>query len=196
MPPVLQRSEAQRHSFPLRKGQKEEIMTGFRLYVVAGALVAGLLGASQVMAAAKPQFSGFLGDYSKLQSKPGTGMLYNYTYVKPNTDFAAYNSFLIDAITIFPNAAAKFKGINVNDAALLGKAYYDAMVKALTAGGYQVVEAPGPGVARIRAAFTDLVPVDPVLNTATTNIPQARPLSGVIDLATGSNLFVGQVGIE
>jgi hypothetical protein len=171
-------------------------MKGFRLYVVAGALVAGLLGASQVMAAEKPQFSGFLGDYSKLQSKPGAGMIYNYTYVKPNTDFAAYNKFIVDAITIFPNAAAKFKGINTNDAALLEKVYHDAMVKALMGAGYQVVEAPGPGVARIRAAFTDLVPVDPILNTATTIIPQARLLSGVIDLATGSNLFVGQVGIE
>src|SRR5262245_26710566 len=171
-------------------------MTGFRLYVIAGTLVAALLGASQVVAAEKPQFSGFLGDYSKLQSKPGTGMIYNYTYVKPNTDFAAYNKFLVDAITIFPNSAAKFKGINTNDAALLGKTYHDAMVKALTAAGYQVVEEPGPGVVRIRAAFTDLVPVDPVLNTATTIIPQARLLSGVFDLATGSNLFVGQVGIE
>jgi hypothetical protein len=171
-------------------------MKGVRTYVIAGALVAGLIGASQVMAEEKPEFSGFLGDYSKLQSKPGTGMIYNYTYVKPNTDFTGYNKFLVDAITIFPNSAAKFKGINANDAALLEKSYHAAMVKALTGAGYQVVEEPGPGVVRIRAAFTDLVPVDPILNTATTIIPQARLLSGVFDLATGSNLFVGQVGIE
>lgn len=49
---------------------------------------------------------------------------------------------------------------------------------------------------RIRAAFTDLVPVSPVMNTATTVIPQARLLSGVISAATGSNLYVGQVGVE
>src|SRR5215813_12093143 len=104
-------------------------MKGFRLYVIAGALVAGLFGASQVMAAEKPQFSGFLGDYSKLQAKPDTGMIYNYTYVKPNTDFSAYNKFLIDAITIFPNAAANFKGINANDAALLEKYFRDSMTK-------------------------------------------------------------------
>lgn len=171
-------------------------MQGFRTYVVAGALLACLLGASQGLAAEKPQFSGFLGDYSKLKPVAGTGMIYNYTYVKPNTDFAGYTKFLIDAITIFPNAAAKFKGINANDAALLEKYYHDAMTKALTGAGYQVVEEPGPGVVRIRAAFTDLVPVNPVLNTATTIIPQMRLLSGVFDLATGSNLFVGQVGIE
>jgi Protein of unknown function (DUF3313) len=171
-------------------------MKGFKPYVVAGALLACMLGASQVMAEKKPQFSGFLGDYSKLKPVSGTGMIYNYTYVKPNTDFAAYNKFLIDAITIFPNSAAKFKGINANDAALLEKYFHGSMVKALTAGGYQVVEEPGPGVVRIRAAFTDLVPVDPILNTATTIIPQMRIVSGVVSAVTGSNLFVGQVGIE
>jgi uncharacterized protein DUF3313 len=171
-------------------------MKGLNTYVVTGALVACMLGASQVRAEEKPEFSGFLGDYANLQPRTDTGMIYSYAYVKPNTDFAAYNKFLIDAITIFPNSAAKFKGINANDAALLEKYFHASMVKALTAGGYQVVEEPGPGVARIRAAFTDLVPVDPILNTATTIIPQMRILSGIIGAATGSNLFVGQVGIE
>jgi hypothetical protein len=100
------------HLFPLLRGETEEVMTGFRPYVVAAALVACVLGASHVGAEEKPEYSGFLEDYSKLQSKPGTGMIYNYTYVKPDTDFASYNKFLIDAITIFPNSAAKFKGIN------------------------------------------------------------------------------------
>jgi hypothetical protein len=158
--------------------------------------VACVLGASYVGAEEKPEYSGFLEDYSKLQSKPDSGMIYNYTYVKPDTDFTAYNKFLIDAITIFPNSATKFKGINANDAALLEKYFHNSMVKALTGAGYQVVEEPGPGVARIRAAFTDLVPVNPVMNTATTIIPQMRIVSGVIGAATGSNLFVGQVGIE
>jgi hypothetical protein len=171
-------------------------MQGFRSYIVAGTLVACIFAASQVIAEEKPEYSGLLGDYSKLQSRPVSGTIYNYGYVKPNTDFAAYNKFLIDAITIFPNSAAKFKGINANDAALLEKYFHDSMVKALTGAGYQVVEDPGPGVVRIRAAFTDLVPVDPVLNTATTIIPQMRLLSGIIGTATGSNLFVRQVGIE
>src|SRR5262245_15849058 len=99
-------------------------MKGIRMYVVAGALLAGMLGARQGIAAEKPQLSGFLGDYSKLKPRSDTGMLYNYTYVKPNTDFSGYTKFLIDAITIFPNSAAKFKGINANDAALLGKYFH------------------------------------------------------------------------
>jgi len=100
-------------------------------------------------------------------------------------------------VTVFPSKDADFKGINANDLALLQKYFHDALVKALTENnGYQVVEEPGPGVLRIRSAFTDLVPVNPVMNTTSTILPQARLLSGVISKATGSNLFVGQVGIE
>src|SRR5215470_15456614 len=104
-----------------RRGKKEEIMKGFRSCIVTGVLLACLFGARPVLAEEKPEFSGFLGDYSNLQPRTDTGMIYNYAYVKPDTDFAAYNKFLIDAITIFPNSAAKFKGINANDAALLEK---------------------------------------------------------------------------
>ena len=49
-------------------------MKRFRTSVIVGALVTGLLGASQVGAAEKPQFSGFLEDYSKLKPQSGTGM--------------------------------------------------------------------------------------------------------------------------
>jgi hypothetical protein len=77
------------------------------------------------------------------------------------------------------------------------KYFHDSLTKALTENnGYQVVEEPGPGMIRIRTAFTDLVPVNPIMNTATTIIPQARLLSRVIGAASGSNLYVGQVGME
>ena len=71
------------------------------------------------------------------------------------------------------------------------------MVKALTENnGYEVVEEPGPGVARIRVAIKDLVPVRPAMNTLTTWVPQMRLVSGVVGAATGSNFFVGQIGME
>ena len=100
-------------------------------------------------------------------------------------------------MTVFPSKKADFKGINANDLTLLQQYFRDAVVKALTENsGYQVVEELGPGVVRIRAAFTDLVPVNSVMNTVTTIIPQIRLTSGIIGAATGSNLFVGQVGLE
>lgn len=155
------------------------------------------LSSGGVIAADEPEYSGFLGDYSQLQSRPDAALIYNYVYEKPGTDFTAYDKFLIEAVTVFPSKDADFKGINANDLALLQKYFQDALVKALSENnGYQVAQEPGPGVMRIRTAFTELVPVNPTMNTATTLLPQARLLSGVISTATGSNLFVGQVGVE
>jgi uncharacterized protein DUF3313 len=171
-------------------------MWRIKTFGLAGALVT-CLSSGTVMAAAQPEYSGFLGDSSQLQSRPDSQLIYNYAYEKPNTDFSKYDKFLIDAVTVFPSKDADFKGVNANDLALLQKYFHDALVKALTENnGYQVVEEPGPGVMRIRTAFTDLVPVNPVMNTTSTILPQARILSGVISKTTGSNLFVGQVGVE
>ncbi len=166
-------------------------------YRLLGALILWGMSATTLIADDKPEYSGFLGDYSQLQSRPDSAMIYNYVYEKPGVDFAQYTKFLIEAVTVFPSKEATFKGINANDLALLQKYFHDAVAKALTENnGYQVVEEPGPGVVRIRPAFTDLVPVNPVMNTATTIVPQMRLLSGIISTATSSNLFVGQIGME
>ena len=145
----------------------------------------------------EPQYSGFLNDYSGLVEKKDSKLIYNYVYQKPDAELSGYTKFLIDSITMFPHPEADFKGINANDLALLQKHFHDAMVKALTEkSGYQVVEEPGPGVMRIRVAITDVVPVQPTMNTLTTFVPQMRLLSGAVNMATGSNFFVGSIGIE
>ena len=171
-------------------------MWRLRTFGLIGAMLA-CLSVGNVSAADKPEHSGFLGDYSQLQSRPDSKMLYNYVYEKPGTDFSQYNKFLIEAVTVFPSKKADFKGINANDLTLLQQYFHDAVAKALTENdGYQVVEEPGPGVVLIRAAFTDLAPVNPAMNTVTSIIPQMRLTSGIIGAATGSNLFVGQIGME
>jgi hypothetical protein len=171
-------------------------MRKVKTFGLVGALIA-CLSSGNVFAADQPEYSGFLGEYSQLQARPDSQMFYNYVYEKPGTDFSQYNKFLIEAVTVFPSKDADFKGINANDLALLQKYFQDAVAKALTENnGYQVVEEPSPGVVRIRAAFTDLVPVNSVMNTATTIVPQMRLLSGVMSTATSSNFFVGQIGTE
>jgi Protein of unknown function (DUF3313) len=99
-------------------------------------------------------------------------------------------------VTVFPSQDAEFKGINPQDLAMLAEYFHDSAVKQLTEGGYQVVDKPGPGVARIRAAITHPVPVKPTMNTISTFIPQAWLLSAVTGKATGSNLIVGEIGVK
>ena len=165
--------------------------------LITGIVVTTALASSPVLAAEEPQYSGFLEDYSGLVDKPDSKLIYNYVYQKPDTELTGYTKFLVDSITLFPHPEADFKGINANDLTLLQKYFQDAMVKALTEGGaYQIVEEPGPGVIRIRAAITDLVPVRPVMNSLTTWVPQMRIVSGVVGAVSGSNFFVGQVGME
>ena len=125
-----------------------------------------------------PQYSGFLEDYSGLVEEADSKLIYNYVYIKPDTDLSGYTKFLIDAITVFPHPEADFKGINANDMTLLEKLFHAAMAKALTENsGYEVVEEPGPGVCRIRVAITEVVPVRPAMNTLTTfaTIQDRRP---------------------
>ena len=66
-----------------------------------------------------------------------------------------------------------------------------AFTDELTRGGYTIVDAPGDGVLRVRAALTELVPVDPAKNVA------AKAVGTVI----GVGLFlptvdIGQAAIE
>lgn len=48
----------------------------------------------------------------------------------------------------------------------LGVHVRDAFIGELTRGGYAIVDAPGDGVLRVRAALTELVLVDPIVNAA------------------------------
>jgi len=61
---------------------------------------------------------------------------------------------------------------------------------------YQIVDQPGPGVMKIEVAIVDPTAATPVLRTASVVIPQARLLSRVNQLATGSFSFVGSARAE
>src|SRR5262245_16777914 len=102
-------------------------------YSVLGVLALCALSAGLVLADDKPEFSGFLGDYSQLQPRSDSQLIYNYVYEDPNKVYSSkYDKFLIDAITIFPSKDADFKGINANDLALLEKYFHNTITKALT----------------------------------------------------------------
>jgi len=58
-----------------------------KIWGFIGVLVA-CLGSSNVRATDKPEYSGFLGDYSQLQARSDSAMIYHYVYEKPGTDFS------------------------------------------------------------------------------------------------------------
>lgn len=109
----------------------------------------------------KTLYSGFLSDYSRLKPNPEVeGALY---FQAPGASLAHYDKFIIDPIRIHfaPNA----KGVSIDPVELseLAQFAWNHMVTALSK-RYQVVDHPGPGVLRIRAAITDIKKTQPLLN--------------------------------
>ena len=136
--------------------------------VVVAAMSTGLLTGCQ---AHKAAYSGFLGDYSKLQPNPEVeDALY---YQAPGKSLGDYDKFMIDPVLVHfaPNA----KGTALDPAKLkqLTDYAYDEVRKGLSE-RYSVVDAPGPGVLRIRAALTDIKKTKPAMN-----IHPATKLSGI-----------------
>ena len=119
--------------------------------------------------------TGFLSDYTKLTAESDSSLRY---LDKPAV--VGYSSFIVDKVDAHFQEGAKaidsrFKG-KLRDEELtdLTNYFHSALVKAIGDAGFGVVYQPGPGVARIRAAITDMEETNVVLAA----IPQTRMLTG------------------
>lgn len=101
--------------------------------------------------------TGFLSDYSRLTVKSESSL----RYVNESA-LARYSSFIVDRVTLYFHSGAdgieeKTKGKltqeKIDD---LTNYMHSKIVEAVKDSGYSVVHQPGPGVARIRAALTDI----------------------------------------
>lgn len=105
--------------------------------------------------------SGFLRDYALLKPVPGApSTLY---YEKPHVQWKSYPRLLIDPVAVYYAPDAKERQIQPDDLKKLTDYFRDAVIEAVR-DAYPVVTLPGPGVMRIRAAVTDLIPASPLLN--------------------------------
>jgi Protein of unknown function (DUF3313) len=105
----------------------------------------------------KPARTGFLSDYSRLEAQSDV----SYRYTAPGNQLGQYSKFIIDPVEIqfytgskAEKAGAKGK-LKEDDLTDLKNYLHDALVKAIE-DRYEVVYHPGPGVARLRTAITDL----------------------------------------
>lgn len=131
-----------------------------------------------------PPTSGFLGDYSDLEPHPDKKLM--LVYRKHEGVLAAYDKFLIDPVLIYFHEDAKGAGVDPQELAELASFLRDEVIAALGEGdAYEVVEEPGPGVLRVRAAITDVVPVDPKKNIG----------ASAVGMATGVGLLMPRVDL-
>jgi hypothetical protein len=118
------------------------------------------------------QRSGFLKDYSQL--KPSPDVASAMVYVDAARPLKGYDKFIVDPVVLHFAPEAKGAGIDPETLRELTEHFRAELVRTLTAGGYQVVTEPAPGVLRIRAAITDISKTVPVAN-----IHPAMKMSGV-----------------
>jgi hypothetical protein len=137
--------------------------------------------------------SGFLGDYSQLVK--GNENQPNMVYVNPDLDLRPYNKVMVDHVVVFMNPQSENKGIQPDQLVELTKHFHQALIEALE-GPYQIVDAPGPGVLRVRTAITDVEPGKPVRNSMSTVIPVGMAVTVVNKAVNDSNLAVGRASVE
>jgi len=136
--------------------------------------------------------SGFLGDYGKLAPDPSYKVA--EAYRNPVADMSLYSKVIVDPVEIWYHPDAPYKGIQADQLQALATEFREALVKAL-ADRYPVVEDPGAGVMRLRAAITDIAPSKPGME-AVTRVPGVRVLSSAARAVSGTRVAVGEASME
>lgn len=137
------------------------------------------------------QKSGFLGDYSKLRAgEDGEAQL---VYVNPGVRWSQYDKLLIDSVTVWRDGESD--DVPAEDAQVLTDFLYAALHEELGR-DYQIVETPGGGVLRLRAAVTEAKGSRVVMDTVTSVVPQLRLLTALGGMAAGTAILVGKAGVE
>jgi hypothetical protein len=117
-------------------------------------------------------------------------------WTSPGYDFTKINKFMVDYVVFSLAPDSEYKGIDALEMKKLADAASKALVDAIKA-KYPVVSEPGPDVARVRFAITDLKQSRPVLSAVTSVVPVGLAISivkkGATDEWTGGGLTKGEV---
>lgn len=130
--------------------------------------------------ASPPKYSGFMGDYYKnLQPGPKGGA--KLQWLKPGVDFSKYSKFMIDRLAFYCTEDSEDKGINAEEMQQLTDALTREIVNALK-DRYPIVGEPGPDVARLRVALTNVRKTNRPIADITTAMPRERRISVTRDV--------------
>jgi hypothetical protein len=117
-------------------------------------------------------------------------------WIKPGYDFAKYNKFMVDYVEFALAPDSEYKGINADEMKKLADAASLALVNAIKE-KYEVVSEPGPDVARVRFAITDLEQSRPAVSVITSVVPVGLAISlvkkGTTDEWTGGGMAKGEI---
>jgi hypothetical protein len=132
----------------------------------------------------------FLGSGIELQSVPGHPSTRSWSS-RPQA-LADYHAFLFDPVVVSLGKAAPDYEASAEEVKNLSEHLRAAFTDELTRGGYTVVDKPGEGVLRVRAALTELVPVHPARNLGAKTVGSFIGVGGILLPA----IDIGQAAIE
>lgn len=125
----------------------------------------------------------YLGDLD-LQPVPGSRSMRAWSS-RPGV-LGDYHAFLLEPVIVsLGKAEIKEKEASPEELKQLSAELLLAFTTELKSGGYTIVDVPGKGVLRVRAALTELEPVDPARNAA----------AKVVGTVVGVGLFIPTVDI-
>jgi hypothetical protein len=137
-------------------------------------------------------FSGFLSDYSQLKPSPEfDGAL---SYQNPARNLKEYAKFMLDPVLVHFAPNARGGAIDPEKLDQLIDFFEEELAKALSK-KYQVVDEPGSGVLRLRAAITDVqltwptYQIDPKSKTLVIGLGGASMEGEAIDSQTGERVL-------
>ena len=106
--------------------------------------------------------SGFLGDYSQFEKV--SGRLDTWQWVRSGVGWKQYTRILIEPVEVWINPGADYPGIRPDTYKQMVDEFRALVTKEFRAGGYEVVDKPGPGVLKLHFALTGVNPERPGFN--------------------------------
>jgi len=144
--------------------------------IMAAAIVIGLALISGCGDSGSGQVkTGFLSDYSKLEAASDS----SYRYLN-KSQLGNYKAFIVEPVSVYFKAGAKAieaksEGkMTEQDIKDLANYLHSAILTAINNSGRTIAYRPGPGIARLRVAITDIEETNVVLAA----VPQSRMLTG------------------
>lgn len=132
-----------------------------------------------------------LGNYcSKLT--PGSSEQMGLRYVNPNAKWSQYSKVFIAPVTYWGNQDGKLSQADQQN--LIN--YFQNTLREKFSKNFQVVDEPTAGAMTLTVALTEADSATPVLRTISMVVPQARLLSTLKYLPTGTYPFVGGAQVE
>lgn len=123
---------------------------------------------------------------------PGVKGQAGLRYLNPAAQWTQYNKVMIDPVTFWSGSETR---VSPADQQTLVNYLHQQLNKHLGQ-KFEIVHQPGPGVMKLDAALVDMSSATPMLRTITMIVPQARLLSSLRYLATGTFPFVGGAQAE